>query len=515
MLCRNGNAGSATFVHPTPDLGGIYAGMWITNSPGTYKADYREGMFNRLLTTIQKNSGYYAFSFDLARLSISAASSPVEIGIYGVNNPANALGSTPTSSTLPSNLDLFGPGNTVLLGTITVPSTASNVWTSQTIIFNSSILPPSGITHILITKSDAVLPGMTKMYMGFDNFCMHITPPPQACQNCCNDVSTTVQSQVVYWGTSGGGWGVTANLTTAPNPIIEIKADLVNFYINNQPGCERCINQSIYLGSIIPNRNPQTQINWNGQLVSPTTTCSPEPKTPNKSPREFVWNNIVNGQYLPRPPLNNENINFSLVFPLPHIFQNTCCFDTIKFCIRWSFTDVNCKTCDTLICYQFTQQPQTNPCDSTLNTIFYNQQLFENSLSTSQLIDFSTKDDGSPITDPSQDLPFSSWIRSGITFMNFRSYWNLSIYTYPNTFISIILPQGVYKKVGFIMKTGYAVNGHYTIKIYSGDCHYTYVVNGLASVSYYFGINSPTPIDKIEVSHDQTYIYIDDFRFGN
>ncbi|MEK9137321.1 MAG: hypothetical protein AAB393_09365, partial [Bacteroidota bacterium] len=154
-------------------------------------------------------------------------------------------------------------------------------------------------------------------------------------------------------------------------------------------------------------------------------------------------------------------------------------------------------------------------CDSTLNTIFYNEQLFVSSLSTSQLVDFSTQDNGNPITSPSADQLFTSWTRSGITFMNFRSYYNQFIYTYPNAFISIVLPSGLYKKVGFKMSTFYSVDGKYTIKVHSGKCLYTYVVNGQGSTSYYFGINSPTPIDKIEVSHDQTYVVIDDFRFGN
>jgi len=153
---------------------------------------------------------------------------------------------------------------------------------------------------------------------------------------------------------------VKATLTTGPNDITEIKADLVNFYVNNQPGCERCVDQNISLGSIIPCTDPQTQIDWNhgsspANLISPTTTCS-NPWNANSSPRELVWNNIDNGLYKPRPPLSGEGVTIRLVFPPPHIFQNTCCFDTIRFCIRWSFTDVECITCDTLICYEFAQR---------------------------------------------------------------------------------------------------------------------------------------------------------------
>jgi hypothetical protein len=42
----------------------------------------------------------------------------------------------------------------------------------------------------------------------------------------------------------------------------------------------------------------------------------------------------------------------------PSVYQNQCCIDTINFCIRWTFTDTTCRTCDTLICYTLTQQWQ-------------------------------------------------------------------------------------------------------------------------------------------------------------
>jgi len=192
-------------------------------------------------------------------------------------------------------------------------------------------------------------------------FCLYVEECGEdTCQSCCDDFEIEVNSSVKNAGSTWWGWYVKATLTTGPNDITEIKADLVNFYVNNQPGCERCVDQNISLGSIVPCTDPQTQIDWNhgsspANLISPTTTCS-NPWNANSSPRELVWNNIDNGLYKPRPPLSGEGVTIRLVFPPPHIFQNTCCFDTIRFCIRWSFTDVECITCDTLICYEFAQR---------------------------------------------------------------------------------------------------------------------------------------------------------------
>ncbi len=178
-------------------------------------------------------------------------------------------------------------------------------------------------------------------------------PPPQGkCQHCCDNVGINIQSQVAHYGSDWWGWYVKSNLTTTPNPIIEIRAELVNFYMNNKTGCERCVTENAYLGSIL-DIGAQSKINW-------PPLMSPAPRSySSASPRDLVWNRIDNGLYQQRPALTNEDVTFRIVFPPPHIFQNSCCFDTIWFCIRWSFTDVNCKTCDTLICYKFIQQYNT------------------------------------------------------------------------------------------------------------------------------------------------------------
>jgi hypothetical protein len=173
---------------------------------------------------------------------------------------------------------------------------------------------------------------------------------PGGCAHCCDNFVINIQSETIHYGTEWWNWYVKSKLTTSPNYIIEIRAELVNFYMNDKTGCERCVNQNAYLGSIIPCNVPLSQINW-PPLISP----APRPYS-NASPRELVWNRIVGGFYQARPPFNNEDVSLRIVFSPPHIFQNSCCFDTIRFCIRWSFTDITCTTCDTLICYKIIQQ---------------------------------------------------------------------------------------------------------------------------------------------------------------
>jgi len=177
------------------------------------------------------------------------------------------------------------------------------------------------------------------------------------CDNCCDSFEIDVVSNVVH--TAAGWWGYYVNSTLTTNhSIIEVKATLVNFYMNNKTGCERCVAEDVRLGSIIPFGTP-SEITW-PPAIAPTT-----PPYYNTSPRELVWNNISSGLYLPSLPLNNDQVDIRLVFPEP--LPKPGCSDTTWFCIRWSFTDTSCVTCDTLVCYKFTQEwdePEPPPPDT-------------------------------------------------------------------------------------------------------------------------------------------------------
>ena len=171
----------------------------------------------------------------------------------------------------------------------------------------------------------------------------------------------------------------------------------------------------------------------------------------------------------------------------------------------------NCggKACDSCV---FEVILPAGPCDSTLNQVMYDSASFISSLSSSQLINFSTNDNGTPMSNPSADFALSCYTWNGITFSDARSYWNLLIY---GGVIKIAFPPGMYKKAGFEMSQFYGNNGNVTVKVYSGNCVYTYTRFADASLPHYFGINLPVAIDKIEVSHSISPVVIDNFRFGN
>jgi len=167
--------------NPTPNTG-VYTGFWLQNQAVTTSSPlYREGIYNKLSSTIAKNSGSYSINFKLSldKLTCQNPGNPVKIGVYGVYNPNSTIAPQPTNNHIPSNLSIWPNASgviVVLLGTITPPTpyvTSSLTWAPQTVTFNSSILPTNGITHIMITADDTFQPSNPgAVFAYFDEFCV-------------------------------------------------------------------------------------------------------------------------------------------------------------------------------------------------------------------------------------------------------------------------------------------------------------------------------------------------------
>ena len=196
LHCSNGQQQIGTI--PTPNSF-VFAGMWVENRPATNTttATFREGMYNRLATPIAQNTGTYTFNFNIANAMVPGLNNnpTVSIGIYGVFNPNNIPANAPGGSNAnPVNINLWQSVNqtgiqppvlVVLLGTFTTPNNFTNTWVPQSVTFNSAILPPGGITHILITADDTARPQTyRKIYVNFDDFCLQRIPSQSV--YCCD-----------------------------------------------------------------------------------------------------------------------------------------------------------------------------------------------------------------------------------------------------------------------------------------------------------------------------------------
>ena len=47
------------------------------------------------------------------------------------------------------------------------------------------------------------------------------------------------------------------------------------------------------------------------------------------------------------------NRTLQLYIDLPDISSLDCCENKYEVCVRYTFTDINCQTCDTVICYEY------------------------------------------------------------------------------------------------------------------------------------------------------------------
>lgn len=179
---------------PTPNNGGVFAGMWIQNSGTGSNSTYREQMYNILSSPIAANTGFYSFTCRLAATCQSSTSDNVDIAVYGVYNPSNTLATNAyTSLYAPADNALWAGGSgvqVVLLGTISTPPGIGLTWQNVSFTFNSNVLPAAGITHIMITRGPTPSATYKRKFIMFDDFCMQTTvPDPEVpTRGCCDNL---------------------------------------------------------------------------------------------------------------------------------------------------------------------------------------------------------------------------------------------------------------------------------------------------------------------------------------
>ncbi|WGH77011.1 T9SS type A sorting domain-containing protein [Tenacibaculum tangerinum] len=293
--------------NPPSPMDGNYASCWIDNRVGD--ATYREGMqvklgYNGSPITILPNTGDYNMSFELASLY---GFGNAEIGIYGVYNPQNSLAPTPTSSHAPTNLDLFGANNTVLLETIPVPTNANSNKQLISISFptNSANFPNNGITHIFITRSSTVLQG--GYYVAFDNFCIY------------NREDAPNQSKIKFSNTYQKIKQLPSQYGTTDVAIYCYPPEIILDGSNNQ-------NETSYQIEIMP----FDLLNWtSGSVIYDTGEIVGQVPNSVNITNSYPWtlNTIYRVKLATKPCYNEDNIFFQIVNP-PEIMLPT----TISTC---------------------------------------------------------------------------------------------------------------------------------------------------------------------------------------
>lgn len=157
------------------------------------------------------------------------------------------------------------------------------------------------------------------------------------CKDCCKDFRKIVGTSTIT--TNANGNVVNGLLIGAgPTPISKLTIQLVSSSI--KVSCKKGAaaetsagwqNANATLGPVLPN---------------PIITGLP---LYSQTSYEGVWGINTSGVLmLPPVALSNFNVQFP---PPPCNSHGTICWDSVKYCLKISFTDTMCVTCDTTICF--------------------------------------------------------------------------------------------------------------------------------------------------------------------
>ncbi len=135
------------------------------------------------------------------------------------------------------------------------------------------------------------------------------------CTECCLDFPKSFP-RLTQWSSSSGISSVTGMVSAGKSKICTVSATLVDAKVNGRP---------VY-----------------GQFVPSNTLGGQVGLTP--SMHEVVWTGV---------DVSNGAAPFNLRIQFPGLSYSSV-VDRLEYCVRFRFTDAECRTCDTLIC--FTQQ---------------------------------------------------------------------------------------------------------------------------------------------------------------
>ncbi len=149
-------------------------------------------------------------------------------------------------------------------------------------------------------------------------------------------------------------------------------------------------------------------------------------------------------------------------------------------------------------------------------TVYADRAAFMAAAGAARQIDFSTTDSGAPITNyPAEwgDKYFAYLGLSGVCFQNVRSYWNSSVYMYPNAVITAGLPQNTFA-AGVDWTPWYSDGNVFLVTVSSGGVISNFSQSSPAWQPRFFGVISDRPIAWISFSLDSAYFFLDNFTLN-
>lgn len=132
-------------------------------------------------------------------------------------------------------------------------------------------------------------------------------------------------------------------------PIMQVKAEIVYVQHNvNDPQCYTCTKDEAKMG-LFSNHSSSGRIIGTGNAWQNNGKGSLSDENGNGYGNEFTWQAATSAGVDFSTPKS-----FRFLINMPEFSSLKCCDTKIKICIRYTFTDINCQSCDYLVCYDYT-----------------------------------------------------------------------------------------------------------------------------------------------------------------
>ena len=181
-------------------------------------------------------------------------------------------------------------------------------------------------------------------------------------EDCCANFRKTVTTTYSIVGNTSAGFNTikfVPTFTVGPKLIKKVVISILNFEINSSnKECLTCESNPTKYGSMSV---PQSFLGGGKDPIEgmtyptkpPVLACFPVPcPTWNAGylTHEVTWGSNSGPGYNLMDGIGDQTTTFFV--HLPKKSTLVCCDDTIKVCVKYSFTDIDCVTCDTIICYK-------------------------------------------------------------------------------------------------------------------------------------------------------------------
>ncbi|MDW8271738.1 MAG: T9SS type A sorting domain-containing protein [Bacteroidota bacterium] len=172
-----------------------------------------------------------------------------------------------------------------------------------------------------------------------DSGVIKLPPCPQQPRNCCMGWWRRIQSQVKWF--SNGAVQISGTLGAGPAPIHRFAAAIVSAQLKR------------WCPIIPPPSAPWQRIF--GDMTSGWLIPAPgAPQMLTPYSRQIVWEGPIPDSCISWGQLP-ASFQLNMLFPAPTGFK---CGDSLRFTVRYTFTDCECRSCDTLITYTVVRKKQ-------------------------------------------------------------------------------------------------------------------------------------------------------------